>query len=444
MTVLDVRIKSLFNRMGGLASKYKLGDLLEDALIVDTADIRNAGITLEKMAADSVDTDNLVDGAITRAKMSPNMEAYTTETFVDPIMQSGGASGAPSGTAGDVNYFRTMQNNVFQWNVKGTQTLTGLAWAEGLGIDINQDQTENDGIEITQGIAATSVIGKKIDTHNFSFKAKLTVADVSGTDELVIGLRKAEAYQGASATYTDQAAIKVNNTAIGIQTNLNTAGAALTNTTDVIADTEALEVKITVGNEARLQTAMKLANALKVTYNAHLNDGATAGTEHATGKQAAITAANATNYSTLITLITEMMASYVIHEADAVLEAAWAYHIAATSDDDSLTSELAPTTLALAVTRLNDLKAKLNLHMADATAHTNGDSAAETVIDACNTMFQIGVDDAALALPTVSKSFNFDTTDIVVPFVFLLNHTAPAGTVYLSEWIVEPTTTVVA
>jgi hypothetical protein len=83
-----------------------------------------------------------------------------------------------------------------------------------------------------------------------------------------------------------------------------------------------------------------------------------------------IEASAATSDSTLITLATELLASYDAHEGDMELSSSWLYHDAKETADHSLTSAVAPTTVAECVTRLNDLQIKFNAHEADSSGHT--------------------------------------------------------------------------
>lgn len=116
-----------------------------------------------------------------------------------------------------------------------------------------------------------------------------------------------------------------------------------------------------------LAGAIELANDIKTKYNAHIADA----TEHTAGVDAAhqTTSAAATDYDSLVTLVTELLTDYAAHEADAQLGAAWLYHAATRAVSASLTSTTAPVTLAECITRLTDLKSKLNTHDADTTAH---------------------------------------------------------------------------
>lgn len=130
-----------------------------------------------------------------------------------------------------------------------------------------------------------------------------------------------------------------------------------------------------------LSSAIALANSLKTIMNAHAADAA----EHTSGVDAAnfpIVAANATDTTDLITLVTELLTAYDVHDDDAELGAAWLYHVAQEAGDHSLASAVAPTTLQECITRLNDIKAKYNAHDADGTAHTTGSTHQEATADA--------------------------------------------------------------
>lgn len=130
-------------------------------------------------------------------------------------------------------------------------------------------------------------------------------------------------------------------------------------------------------NVAGLSSAITLVNSVKSTINTHYADA----TEHTSGQQTAIAGADATDLASILSLTGEMLTSYAAHDDDAILAAAWAYHVAQ-GTERALVSAVTPTTLAEAITRLNDLKAKLNLHMADGTAHADGDTPSVATADA--------------------------------------------------------------
>ena len=135
-------------------------------------------------------------------------------------------------------------------------------------------------------------------------------------------------------------------------------------------------------NVAGLSSAITLANALKATYNLHLNDQGGTGEEHK-AQDTAMVVVDATDLDSCIALLTEIQDSYVAHDDDAILGSDWVYH-QAQGTEKALASASNPTTLATCISIANDIKAKLNDHMDDATAHTAGDSAQEAESDSAN------------------------------------------------------------
>lgn len=124
--------------------------------------------------------------------------------------------------------------------------------------------------------------------------------------------------------------------------------------------------QVRIANNALIEAEI-LANELKINLNLHYLDT----TAHTTAIDDAntVVAPDAIDYATMIALATELLTSYDVHDDDAELAATWLYHDAQETGDHSPTSAAAPTTIAEATTRLNDLKAKYDAHEADATAH---------------------------------------------------------------------------
>lgn len=140
-------------------------------------------------------------------------------------------------------------------------------------------------------------------------------------------------------------------------------------------------------NVAGLSSAITLATELRTDYTAHVAD-VTVGEEtgehkalHTAGQLAAASVVPY-NLTTLLALVNDLTAKYVLHNADAAADTP-TYH-QAKGTTRTLAATTAVTTLAGAITRLNDIKAKFNLHDADATAHTTGSG------------YQIAAADAAL------------------------------------------------
>lgn len=124
-------------------------------------------------------------------------------------------------------------------------------------------------------------------------------------------------------------------------------------TTTRETNVDGLSSAITLANEARLDFISHAANAVR----------------HPTGQQStAGIAAAASTLATLLTLTGSLLTLYAAHNADAILAAGWAWHSAQVVDH-ALVSAVAPTTLQDAITKLIDLKAKYNLHEAEAVGH---------------------------------------------------------------------------
>jgi hypothetical protein len=166
----------------------------------------------------------------------------------------------------------------------------------------------------------------------------------------------------------------------------NTADAAIMTyvdaqvTTKFIGSDDALTVD-NDGNVAGLASAIVLADSLKATMNLHYADQGASGEEHkAVTTGTAIANDDATDLASILALTGEMLTSYAAHDDDAIIGSPVDHQAQGT--EKALTSAVTPTTLLEAMTRLIDLKAKLNDHMDDATAHTAGDSAQEAADDA--------------------------------------------------------------
>lgn len=124
-------------------------------------------------------------------------------------------------------------------------------------------------------------------------------------------------------------------------------------------------------NVNALATAKALANEILTDYNAHVNDyGASAGEHKALHTLGLATAPACGLLATILALTNDLTAKYVLHNADAQA-ASPTYHMAQDSAAD-LAAATTVTTMAGALTRLNDIKAKFNTHSAKTTAHRVG------------------------------------------------------------------------
>ena len=151
-----------------------------------------------------------------------------------------------SGATGAVNNM-AIAGTAFEYHIKGAgQTITTPVIAAG-GLDVSLDQTDDEGLEITQGITARNPTAFTVGTDAFYAKCKFSIADVSGTDDCAFGFRKTAAYTAAIDDYTDFAVLNVISGDITIETALNNAATTTTDTTNNSADgeTHTLEVWVT-------------------------------------------------------------------------------------------------------------------------------------------------------------------------------------------------------
>lgn len=173
---------------------------------------------------------------------------FEDEFQFQPITAKVGG-GAATGTAGDNNVLYTKQN-AWQWNVIGTQTILAPS-LDTFGLNLVQDQTAGDGIELCLGQNALNPASYIIGTDNaFFMECNFQVQDVSGANPLLIGFRKVQAFDATLANYTDFASIGIVGTAghLQIQTQLATGGVVTTDTTQLAVDGTAFRLKIKVSS----------------------------------------------------------------------------------------------------------------------------------------------------------------------------------------------------
>lgn len=197
------------------------------------------------MPAGFINNTNIKDGAIDARKLSTKNRKYVFDNFqTQPIcVAEPEGYGNPTGTTGDLNYVDTGAQRLLQ-HIKGTQTILSPR-LETDGLDISQDQTDNDGVEYTPGVLSRSKGTFTIGTDApFFFRVKLKIVDVSGTDDCAIGFRKMEANQANIDDYDEAAFINVILGDVKVETILNNAATTTTDTTFNWADTEVHELRV--------------------------------------------------------------------------------------------------------------------------------------------------------------------------------------------------------
>lgn len=154
-------------------------------------------------------------------------------------------AGAATGTAGDENLC-SCGGTTFEYHVLGTQTIVAPSLGT-YGLNIVQDETENDGVEYCLGISALNRGVFTVGTSPAFFaRMKFYIDDVSGTDDCAFGFRKVEAYQANIDDYDEMAALNVISGDVKIETILNGGATTTTDTTFNWADTGIHELEIDV------------------------------------------------------------------------------------------------------------------------------------------------------------------------------------------------------
>jgi hypothetical protein len=111
------------------------------------------------------------------------------------------------------------------------QAKTASSWVQTAGYlaIAGDDTTDNEGVEIYLGDHGNTAMGRiKAGTTGACFAASITITDISGTDQLVIGWRKNEDFAGDNiySGYADWAVVGINNVDGSIFADHEIAGGA--------------------------------------------------------------------------------------------------------------------------------------------------------------------------------------------------------------------------
>jgi hypothetical protein len=207
-------------------------------------------------------------------------------------------------------------------------------------------------------------------------KTYIDAQNESGADTVLVGAALADGKiivgdgAGASAAVTPSGDVTISNT--GVMTI--GAGAVeesmLADDIPRVITAVASDIMSREENVAGLSSAITLANEIRADFINHAANE----TRHTSGAQDTTGLGDAcTDLATLKALAGDLLTAYAAHNADAILTEAWAYH-AEQATTKALTSDVTPTTLVEAVTRLNDLKTKYNDHEDETTGHASESS----------------------------------------------------------------------
>jgi hypothetical protein len=214
-----------------------------------------------------------IGGAIGAALRRDGQTRYVFEDFsFPPTYHDDDGDGAPTGVAGDVNLLKT-DRNAFTWTVLGTQTILFPTYDNiNGGLDIVQDLVDNDGAEYNLGVATNPASRGKfvVGTDECFVRVKMRVGDVSETDELLVGFRKAETHQAIYTAYADYLYLGLNNATGDVKSESEVAGAGAANvdTTKDWADatTHTLEVRVSKSGVVRVLYDDSLSGVVQPSY----------------------------------------------------------------------------------------------------------------------------------------------------------------------------------
>jgi hypothetical protein len=220
-------MKSLFRLMIFLVIGLSLTLYSVTGTYVDTTGVEISQIRGTSLAAQWA----LIDGFIEAHEQGVTTATKCEFKSVGIASTKTSGGGAATGTGGDENLL-LLPEAMFEYHILGTQTILQPA-ITGTGLNIAMDQTDNDGVEISQGILAGSKHAYTVGTDGaVYFKVTYTIADVTGCDDFLIGFRKAEAYQADPDGYDEMAAFNIQAGQIEIHTIINAAATTETDTTE--------------------------------------------------------------------------------------------------------------------------------------------------------------------------------------------------------------------
>lgn len=184
--------------------------------------------------------------------------------------------GAPTGATGATNLMIGDGGDIFEYFILGAGQTIIAPRINASGLLISLDQVDDEGAEWSQGITAFSKHSYVIGTDAAFFaEATFTVADASGVDPLIVGFRRAAAYDATLTNYTDYASIGISGSnnpgQIHTLTQLNSGGQTDTNTTETWVDGATHTIRVNVdgsGNVTYLYDGVAPATVVAFQFDA--------------------------------------------------------------------------------------------------------------------------------------------------------------------------------
>jgi hypothetical protein len=188
------------------------------------------------------------DASINSKKLTDGVKkkAYVFETMDHQPSVALTANGYADPTSAGPNTIVCRNGLSATYTGLGTQTILGPVFEVNDGLNVSQDQTDDDGVQYTFGCLGTrNPFLYTVGTSDPMFiQVKFKIADVSGTDDCCVGWRKNEAVQANVDDYDEAAFLNVILGDIKIETILNNAGTTTTDTTQNWADTETHTLRV--------------------------------------------------------------------------------------------------------------------------------------------------------------------------------------------------------
>ena len=190
----------------------------------------------------------------------------------------------PTAAAAQVNTMQTANGVAWEFYQTTAQTLQPIGNAKGIVID--GDQVDNESAEFVPGgnystapFAFTVPSSTNAGSSDFFFEATLEITDASGSDQLLVGFRKQEAFAvptsfltGGDGIYTDFfgigfCATKANPNPVGTASDLNNSGVTVATPTGFTwadAGINKLGVRVVGGRAIGYINGVRLGNPVAV------------------------------------------------------------------------------------------------------------------------------------------------------------------------------------
>jgi len=199
---------------------------------------------------------------IDRKTRDLNMKgSYMFDNFTDRVIGRGPLGNVlPVVTDALTNVISTPLSVLYVTNIEAQALFCPSNAATGL--DIAGDQVDTNGWEIGMSepgqADARFIFTVGSEPVGFFIEAKFTVADVSGSNEILIGFHEMATVEAARGSYTDYSLFGAIGADLNLATNLASAGETLTDTTDDVSDTVAFVLRMEVDTDGKV--TYKMAN----------------------------------------------------------------------------------------------------------------------------------------------------------------------------------------